>query len=163
MSMTTERIEKQVVLRAPRERVWQAISNAKQFGSWFGVELDGPFVTGTRVTGRVVPTTMDAEIAKAQKPYEGVPVALTVERIEPPRVFSYRWHPFAIDRNVDYSSEPTTLVTFALEEAGDNTRLTITESGFDRLPVERRGKAFTANEQGWASQLKLIENYVTKS
>src|ERR1700674_5116404 len=117
----TDRIEKKILLRAPPDRVWRAISDAKQFGSWFGVELDGPFVAGARVTGRIVPTTVDAEVAKAQEPYTGMAFEFSVDRIEPMRWFSFRWHPFAVDSGVDYSIEPTTLVMFELEEVADGT------------------------------------------
>ena len=158
--MTTDRIEKNVTLRAPRERVWQALTDARQFGTWFGVELDGPFVAGQRVTGRIVPTQVDPETAKHQEPYRGLPVAWRIERIEPMRLFAFRWHPYAIERGVDYSSEPTTLVTFELEDAADGTSLRITESGFDRIPLERRAKAFAANEGGWAKQAELIARYL---
>jgi uncharacterized protein YndB with AHSA1/START domain len=157
---TTDKIEKKVVLRAPRERVWQAISDSKQFGTWFGVEFDGPFVAGQRITGRMTPTKVDAEVAKMQQAYAGMKFDYTVDRIEPMRLFSFRWHPFAIDPNVDYSHEPTTLVVFELEEVAGGTQLTITESGFDRIPLERRAKAFTANDGGWTKQIDLIAKYV---
>lgn len=160
MADTTDRIQKTTLLRAPRERVWRAISDSKQFGSWFGVEFDAPFVAGTRVTGRIVPTSVDAEIAKSQEPYRGWPFDFTIERIEPMRLFSFRWHPFAVDPNVDYSKEPTTLVELVLEEMAEGTKLIITESGFDRVPLERRAKAFTMNEQGWAAQAELIAKYL---
>lgn len=157
---TTDRIEKKVVLRAPRERVWRAISDAKQFGTWFGVEFDGPFVAGQRVTGKIVPTQVDPAVAKMQEPYSGMAFDYTVEQIEPMRRFSFRWHPFAIDPAVDYSKEPTTLVVFELEEVAGGTQLTITESGFDRIPLERRAKAFAANEGGWQAQSELIAKYL---
>jgi uncharacterized protein YndB with AHSA1/START domain len=160
--MSTDRIEKQVVLRAPQDRVWHAISDAKQFGIWFGVEFDGPFVAGQRMTGRMVPTQVDADVAKMQEPYKGRTMEWTVEQIEPKRLFSFRWHPFAIDPNVDYSKEPTTLVVFELEEVGGGTRLTITETGFDKIPLERRAKAFAANEGGWAKQIDLIAKYLAR-
>ena len=156
----TDRIEKKVLLRAPQERVWRAISDSKQFGTWFGVEFDGPFIAGTRMIGRIVPTKVDAEVAKMQKPYEGLSFEFSVERIEPMHHFSYRWHPGAVDPNLDYSKEPTTLVVFELEEVSGGTMLTITETGFDRIPLQRRAKAFASNEQGWTEQTKLIEKYL---
>jgi uncharacterized protein YndB with AHSA1/START domain len=158
--MTADRIEKNVTLRAPRERVWSALTDAKQFGAWFGVELDGPFVAGHRVTGRIVPTQVDPETAKLQEPYRGLEVEWEIESVEPMRVFSFRWHPFAIERGVDYRSEPTTLVTFELGDATGGTSLKITESGFDQIPLERRAKAFAANEGGWAKQTELIARYL---
>jgi len=163
MTVTTDRIEKTIILRAPRERVWRAISDAKQFGSWFGVELDGPFVAGQHLTGRIVPTSVDAEVAKSQEPYRGRAFDFTIDRIEPMRLFSFRWHPFAVDPNFDYSKEPTTLVELVLEELAEGTKLIVTESGFDKLPLDRRGLAFTMNEQGWAAQAKLIEKYLAKT
>jgi uncharacterized protein YndB with AHSA1/START domain len=158
--MVSDRIEKRIVLRAPRERVWRAISDSKAFGSWFGVEFSGPFVAGSHMTGRIAPTTVDAEIARTQEPYAGATFECTIDRVEPMSLFSFRWHPFAADPTVDYSSEPCTLVEFHLEEVAGGTRLTITESGFDRVPLERRAKAFAANEEGWAGQARLIEKYV---
>src|SRR5882757_5433594 len=160
MTDSTDRIEKRILLQAPLGRVWEAISDAKQFGSWFGVDLDGPFTAGSRVTGRIAPTKVDPGVAKQQAAVAGLAVEWTVEAIEPMRRFSFHWHPFAIDARVDYSHEPTTLVVFTLEEVAGGTQLTITESGFDRVPLERRAKAFTANEQGWAAQTMLIEKYL---
>lgn len=160
MAANTDRIEKRVLLRAPHERVWRAISDSRQFGTWFGVEFDSPFVPGARMTGRMVPTAVDAEVAKSQKPYEGWAFEFLIDRIEPMRWFSFRWHPFAVDAAVDYSNEPATLVVFELEEVSGGTMLTITESGFDRIPLERRAKAFASNEAGWAAQAKLIEKYL---
>ena len=160
MSSSTDRIEKKVLLRAPRERVWRAISDSRQFGSWFGVEFNDPFVAGTAITGKIVPTTVDAEVAARQKAYDGHRFEFLVDRIEPMRLFSFRWHPFAMEKDVDYSKEPTTLVAFELEEASGGTMLKVTESGFDRIPLERRAKAFAANEGGWTAQMKLIEKYL---
>jgi uncharacterized protein YndB with AHSA1/START domain len=160
MSTNTERIEKKVLLRAPCERVWRAISDAKQFGSWFGVEFDGPFVPNTRRIGRIVPTTADPEVAKTQEPHAGKVFEFFIDRIEPMRLFSFRWHPFAVDAAVDYSKEPTTLVVFELEEAMGGSILTITESGFDQIPLGRRAMAFARNEEGWAARAQLIEKYL---
>jgi len=157
---TTDRIEKRIVLKAPLERVWRAVSDARQFGSWFGVAFDGEFVPGRRMIGRCTPTTVDAEVAKEQERYAGVAFEITVERIEPMRLFAYRWHPFAIDPNIDYSTEPTTLVTFELAEIAGGTELTIVETGFDSIPLGRRTDAFEANEEGWAAQLELVTKYL---
>ncbi len=158
--MNTDRIEKQILLRAPRKRVWHALSDSTEFGSWFGMKFDGPFAPGTSVRGVIVPTTVNAEVAKAQKQYEGMPFEITIEQMEPERLFSFRWHPFAVERGVDYSAEPTTLVVFALEEVANGVMLTVTESGFDRIPLARRAKAFTANEQGWGMVVKMLEEYL---
>jgi uncharacterized protein YndB with AHSA1/START domain len=158
--MNADRIVKSVMLQSPPHHVWPALTDAKSFGTWFGAEFDGSFTPGARVTGRITPTQVDAEVARAQEPYTGMPVELTVDRIEPLRKLSFRWHPYAIDRSVDYSKEPSTLVEFELEPVGDGTRLTVTESGFDRLPAERRAAAFEANAGGWEKQMGLVRNFV---
>jgi uncharacterized protein YndB with AHSA1/START domain len=157
---STDRIAKKTLLRAPLQRVWRAISDSSEFGSWFGVRFDGPFVAGRRLTGRIVPTTADPEIAASQKPYEGAAFEFVVDRIEPMRLFSFRWHPYAVDPGLDYSQEPPTTVVFELEEVAGGTMLTVTESGFDRIPLARRAQAFASNEQGWAAQMMLIEKYL---
>lgn len=161
MHADTDRIEKQVLLKATREHVWRALSEAEQFGTWFGVRFDGPFVEGERLTGRITPTQVDAEVATMQKPYEGTPFEWEIEKIEPMRRIAFRWHPFGIDKTIDYSGEPMTLIVFELHDAPGGILLTVTESGFDRLPPERRAKAFAANEGGWTHQMKLIEKYLT--
>jgi uncharacterized protein YndB with AHSA1/START domain len=160
--MTTDRIEKQILLRAPLHRVWRALTDSTEFGAWFGVKFDGPFQPGS-MRGVIVPTTMDPEVAKAQKPYEGKAFQITVVQMEPERLFSFRWHPYAMDSGVDYSTEPTTLVAFTLEQVADGVLLTVTESGFDQIPLARRAKAFQANEQGWGMQVKLIEAYLVRT
>lgn len=157
---TQDKIEKKVTLRAPLSRVWRAISDAKEFGAWFGMAFDGPFIAGQKIAGSIQPTTVDPEVAKLQAPHAGKPFEFTIDRIEPERLFSFRWHPFAIDPNQDYSSEPTTLVVFELREVDGGTLLTITESGFDRIPLKRRAEAFSANEGGWEHQSKLIAKYL---
>ena len=158
--METDCIEKSILLLASRERVWRALSDSAEFGSWFGVKFDGPFVPGARTRGVIVPTTVNPEVAKGQKEYEGLPFEIAIEKMEPERLFSFRWHPFAIDRDVDYSNEPTTLVVFSLEEVTDGVMLTVTECGFDNIPLERRAKAFAANDQGWGMMIKVIEEYL---
>lgn len=155
----TDRIEKKVLLRAPRERVWKAVSEAKRFGYWFGVELDGEFLPGVRLTGRIVPTKVDPEVAKMQEAYRGKPFEIVVERVEPMTLLSFRWHPYAVEP-ADYSREPMTLVQFELQDAPGGTELTISESGFDRIPLERRAEAFRSNSDGWAHQSRMIENYL---
>ena len=158
--MDTDRIEKRVLLRAPLARIWEAISDSRRFGSWFGVAFDGPFVEGSRIVGRIVPTTVDPEVAKLQQPHSGKRFEFWVERIEPMRSISFRWHPYAIDPSFDYSAEPTTLIAFELQEQPDGTQLTITESGFDGIPLARRAAAFTANDSGWQHQTKLLQKYL---
>src|SRR6266700_5456249 len=158
--MNPDRIEKKILLRSPRKRVWRALSDSTEFGTWFGVKFDGPFTPGASMRGVIVTTAVNAEVANAQKPYEGMPFEITIERMEPERLFSFRWHPFAVEPGVDYSAEPTTLVVFTLEEAADGVMLTVTESGFDGIPLARRAKAFSANEQGWSMVIKLIGEYL---
>lgn len=158
--MSTDRIEKRIMLRAPLDRVWSAVSDAKQFGSWFGVAFDGPFEEGTRLSGKIVPTTADPEVAKLQEPHRGKPFEFTVERIEPPRRISFRWHPYAIESGVDYSQEPMTTIVFELKEVPEGVLLTISESGFDRIPIARRAEAFKANEGGWEHQTQLVKKYL---
>jgi uncharacterized protein YndB with AHSA1/START domain len=161
--MSTDRIEKKILLRAPKQRVWRALADPTEFGSWFGVKFNGPFAPGASMRGVIVPTTVDADVAKVQKQYEGLSFEITIERMEPERLFSFRWHPYAIDPSVDYSAEPTTLVVFTLEEVAGGVMLTVTESGFDRIPLARRANAFSANEGGWAIMVKIIEKYVVQA
>jgi uncharacterized protein YndB with AHSA1/START domain len=160
MNSDTDRIEKSVLLRAPRERVWRAISDAGEFGKWFGVQFDGSFVTNARVTGRRVGTVVDPEIAKRQRTNPSKTLEFFVDRIEPMERFSFRWHPYAVDPSIDYSKEPTTLVVFELQDAPEGTRLTVTESGFDRIPLGRRAEAFARNTEGWTIQTTLVEKYL---
>jgi uncharacterized protein YndB with AHSA1/START domain len=156
---TPDRIEKQTILRAPLARVWRALSDAREFGAWFGAEFDAPFAAGTRINGRIRPTTVDPEVAKMQAPHDGTPFYLVIERIEPQRLLSFRWRP-GVEAISEGGEELTTLVTFELAEVDGGTRLRITESGFDRIPLAQRAKAFTQNEGGWEHQTKLIEKYL---
>jgi uncharacterized protein YndB with AHSA1/START domain len=159
----TDRIEKKILLRAPRARVWQAIADHRQFAEWFGAKFDAPFAPGAAMRGVMTGTTVDPEIAKMQRQYADAPFEITIDRVEPERVFSFRWHPFAVEKGVDYSHEPTTLITFTLEDVPGGTMVTVTESGFDRIPLARRAQAFTANEQGWGIVVTLLEKYVAQS
>ncbi|HSR91880.1 MAG TPA: SRPBCC family protein [Gemmatimonadales bacterium] len=145
----TDRIEKRFEVSAKRSRVWRAISDANEFGAWFGMKLDRPFTAGATVSGRLT-----------IKGYEHILLEMQVQRIEPEGYFSYRWHPYAVNPEVDYSAEPTTLVEFRLEETAGGTAVTITESGFDRLPSTRRAEAFRMNEAGWTGQSKKLASYV---
>jgi uncharacterized protein YndB with AHSA1/START domain len=158
--MDTDRIEKKTLLHAPLNRVWRALSDSTEFGTWFGMKFESPFAPGAVMRGIIVPTTVDAEVAKGQKAYEGLAFEIVVEQMEPERLFSFRWHPGAVEPDVDYSVEPTTLVTFALEQKTDGVMLTVTESGFDRIPLERRVKAFAQNERGWSMVVTLIAKYL---
>ncbi len=148
----TDRIVKTVVLRASRARVWRAISDAAEFGAWFGVALEGPFSAGTTIRGRI--TTAG---------YEHLTMEVMVERIEPERYLAFRWHPYAVDPGIDYTAQPTTLVEFTIDDTSGATVLTITESGFDRLPPERRDEAFRSNDGGWTIQAGNIERHVAAS
>jgi uncharacterized protein YndB with AHSA1/START domain len=158
--MNTDRIERRILLHAPLARVWSAISDSRQFGSWFGVAFDGPFVANSHVTGSIVGTSVDPEVARLQEPHVGKRFEFWVETIEPMRRLSMRWHPYAIDPSLDYSKEPTTLITFELQARAESTHLTITESGFDQIPLARRAAALAANEGGWAHQSVLIQKYL---
>ena len=161
--MSTDRIEKTILLRAPLKRVWRALSDSTEFGSWFGMRFKAPFAPGATMTAVIVPTTVNQEVAKMQKPYEGISFEITIEQMQPERLFSFRWHPGEVEPGFDYSSEPTTLVVFTLEKIPDGVLLTVTESSFDQIPLARRAKAFTANGGGWTLVIKLIEEYLVQA
>jgi uncharacterized protein YndB with AHSA1/START domain len=146
---STDRIEKQVTLDAPRARVWRALTDVTQFNTWFGVNLASPFTAGAEISGRLT-----------NKKYEHVTLTIWIDRMEPERFFSFRWHPYALETDVDYSAEPTTLVAFTLEDAGTGTNLSIVESGFDAIPASRRAKAFAMNTGGWNGQAENIRKYL---
>ena len=148
-TVTPDRIEKQVTLDAPRSRVWRALTDVAQFNAWFGVKLSAPFVPGAEVSGQI--TIRD---------YDHVTMTIWIETMEPERFFSFRWHPYAIEPGVDYAAEPTTLVSFTLEDSGKGTRLTIVESGFDAIPESRRAKAFAMNSSGWSGQAENIRKFL---
>jgi uncharacterized protein YndB with AHSA1/START domain len=147
--MSTDRIEKTIVLGAPRSRVRRALARTEEFGAWFGMALEGVFAPGAQLTGRL---TIPG--------YEHITIEISVERVEPEQLLSYRWHPYAMEPGVDYAHEPTTLVEFHLAEVAEGTHLTVVESGFDRIPLERRTLAFRMNDQGWAEQLANVARYV---
>lgn len=158
-----DRIYKTIALRASRAEVWRAISDEKELGDWFGATFDGPFVSGSRVTGTIAPTTVDPDVAAAQQRHAGQVFELMIDRIEPESLVSFRWHPFTADAGVGYGDEPMTLVSFELKDDPEGVVLTITESGFDRLHPARRAKAFTAHEEGWEKQTLLIQKHVARS
>ena len=147
--MNSDRIEKSVVLRAPRAKVWHALTDAQALGKWFGLKLDGPITAGARLKGQVT-----------HKGYEHITLEIVVERMETERLFSWRWHPHPIDSNSDYAQEPMTTVVFELADDPGGTRLTVVESGFDSIPLARRMKAYRGNEQGWGQQMEAIARYV---
>jgi uncharacterized protein YndB with AHSA1/START domain len=161
--MNTDSIQKKILLRAPRARIWRALTDSTEFGLWFGMKFDGPFAPGRVMNGEIVTTTVNPEVAKAQEPYKGIRFDITIERMEPEHLFSFRWHPGAVDPKIDYSKEPTTLVEFTLEQASEGILLTVTESGFDKIPLERRAKAFADNEGGWTMVITLIEAYLAQN
>ncbi len=158
--MSTDRIEKQIVLKAPRERVWQAIADSGRFGTWFGIVFEGPFVAGQRVAGRIVPTRVDPEVARLQEPWNGMACDFHIECIEPMSRFSFRWHAYMEGPAEDPQGLAMTLVEFVLEDQGEGTILRISESGFDRVPLAHRAKAFAENADGWAMQTQLIAKYL---
>jgi uncharacterized protein YndB with AHSA1/START domain len=147
----SDRIEKRIELKAPVSRVWQALTDYRQFGEWFRVKLDSPFVAGQVSRGHM--TYPGCEHLK----WEAV-----VQAIAPEHLFSYTWHPYAVDPNVDYSKEPPTLVEFRLEETAKGTLLLLTESGFDKIPIARREEALRKNDGGWTAQMKNIEEHLEK-
>lgn len=148
-TVTPDRIEKEVTLDAPRSRVWRALTDVAQFNAWFGVSLTAPFAPGAEVRGRLT-----------ARNYDHVTMTIWIETMEPERFFSFRWHPYAIEEGVDYSAEPTTLVSFTLQEVAGGTRLTIVESGFDAIPESRRAKAFSSNSSGWAGQAENVRKFL---
>jgi uncharacterized protein YndB with AHSA1/START domain len=146
---STDRIEKEIVVRAPRAKVWRAITDSREFGKWFHAEMKDSFVPGAPAQGRIT-----------YPGYEHLALEIHVERMEPEHLFSWRWHPYAVDPQQDYSNEPTTLVVFELEEIPQGTRIKVTESGFDRIPPARRSEAFRMNSEGWAEQLQNVARHV---
>lgn len=144
-----DRIEKQIDLKAPRSRVWRALTDYREFGAWFCVKLEGPFVPGQSARGQLT-----------YPGYEHLIMEVDVVTMTPESYFSFRWHPYAVELNMDYSKEEPTLVEFHLDEMADGTRLRVTESGFDRIPAARRDEAFRMNSGGWEAQVKNIANHV---
>lgn len=153
MGSSTDRIERTILLKAPRSRVWRALSNAEEFGRWFGVALEGgTFTAGQRIRGNIT-----------YPGYEHVVFDIVIERLEPESLLSWRWHPAAIEPLVDYSQEPTTLVVFELKATENGTLLSVVESGFDNVPQERRSEAFRLNSGGWSEQMENIAKHVDHS
>jgi len=145
----TDRIEKSIELKAPVSRVWKALTDHREFGTWFRVKLEGPFVPGEVSRGQIT-----------YPGYEHIRWVAVVQRMEPERLFSFTWHPYAIDPNEDYSGEPPTLVEFTLEPTAKGTLLRVVESGFDNIPKTRRSEAFRMNERGWSAQIENIARHV---
>lgn len=149
---STDRIVKKIELKATPARVWKALTDYREFGEWFRVKLEGPFVPGKAARGRIT-----------YPGYEHLVMEVVVQKMETERLFSYTWHPYAVDPKMDYSKEPPTLVEFRLEKTAAGTSLVVTESGFDAIPAARRDEAFRMNSGGWAEQIKNIEAYVNKA
>jgi uncharacterized protein YndB with AHSA1/START domain len=145
----SDRIEKSIELKAPVSRVWKALTDHREFGTWFRVKLEGPFVPGEVSRGQIT-----------YPGYEHIRWEAIVQRVEPERLFSFTWHPYAIDPNEDYSGEPPTLVEFTLEPTAKGTLLRVVESGFDKIPKTRRSEAFRMNERGWSAQIENIARHV---
>ena len=145
----TDRIEKHVELNAPIERVWRALTDYREFGQWFRVKLEGPFAPGKISCGHIT-----------YPGYGHIVWEATIVKMEEPRYFSFTWHPYAVDPNIDYSKETPTLVEFRLDGSGKGTRLTVTESGFDKVPRHRMPEALRMNEGGWAIQMENIKAHV---
>jgi uncharacterized protein YndB with AHSA1/START domain len=145
------RIEKRIELKAPIARVWRALTDYREFGEWFRVALEGPFVPGQTARGKLL-----------YPGYEHLTMEFVVQKMEPESLFSYTWHPYAVDPNVDYSGELPTLVEFRLEKTAIGTLLLLTESGFESIPAHRRAEAFRRNEGGWTEQMQNIERHVTQ-
>jgi uncharacterized protein YndB with AHSA1/START domain len=150
--MSSDRIEKEIQVKAPVSRVWQALTDHREFGTWFRVNLKGPFVPGETTRGNIT-----------HPGYEHLVMEVIVKKIEPERYFSFTWHPYAIDPNQDYSQEEPTLVEFTLTETAAGTNVRVVESGFDKIPAHRRDEAFRMNEGGWAAQIKNIKNHVEQT
>jgi uncharacterized protein YndB with AHSA1/START domain len=148
----SDSIEKSIELKAPVSRVWRALTDYREFGQWFGVKLEGPFVPGQVSRGQIT-----------YPGYEHLAMETVVQKMEPERLFSFTWHPYAVDPKVDYSQEPPTLVEFTLEKTEKGTLLRVKESGFDKIPGDRRLQAFRMNDNGWAQQMNNIEKHVTQT
>jgi uncharacterized protein YndB with AHSA1/START domain len=146
------RIEKRIELAAPVARVWRALTDSREFGSWFKVNIEGPFVAGKAAEGQIT-----------HPGYEHVRWKALIQKIEPQKLFSFTWHPYAVDPNIDYSKEVPTLVEFRLETTATGTLLVVTESGFDKVPADRRAEAFRMDDSGWAQQMTNIETYVARN
>lgn len=145
------RIEKKIELKAPVARVWRALTDYREFGEWFRVKLEGPFEAGKTTRGQIT-----------YPGYEHLVMEVVVQKMEPERLFSYTWHPYAVDPKMDYSKETPTLVEFKLEKTATGTLLVVTESGFEKIPANRRAEAFRMNDGGWAQQMKNIEAHVAQ-
>jgi uncharacterized protein YndB with AHSA1/START domain len=158
--MSEDRIEKSVVIRAPRDRVWKALTDSQEFGRWFGAKFEGPFVPGRTVRGAIAPSEVATPEETTGNPYLGKPLLIQVERIEPPRRFSYRWQPLESSPDLEVVEDPSTLVEFILEETKDGTRLTVVETGFSQIPATHRKSAYESHEGGWGIQVQRVRVHI---
>lgn len=145
-------IEKRIELKAPLARVWRALTDHREFGEWFRVKLESPFTPGKVARGKIL-----------YPGYEHVTWEAVIKEMQPEKLFSFTWHPYAVDPNTDYSNETPTLVEFRLQPSGQGTLLVITESGFDKIPAHRQIEALRMNDGGWTEQIKNIERHVTQN
>lgn len=146
---TQDKLVKVVDIKAPVSRVWQALTDHRQFGEWFRVDLNEPFAPGSRSTGLTL-----------YPGYEGHEWLAVIETMEPETLFAFHWNHEDIEPGVPLAQQPTTRVEFRLEDTGSGTRLTITETGFAALPEHKRVEAIRLNTQGWDIQAKNISDYV---
>jgi uncharacterized protein YndB with AHSA1/START domain len=146
-----DRIEKRIELKASPARVWRALTDYREFGAWFGVRMEQAFQPGQPAAGQIT-----------YPGYEHLRMQVVVQRMDSERLFSFTWHPYAVDPQVDYSQETPTLVEFHLAEIEGGTRLTVIESGFDKLPPHRYRDALRMNDSGWAEQLQNIARHVAR-
>lgn len=157
-----DEIRKTVTLKATPARVWRALSDAREFGSWFGASFESPFLVGAAIKGTIQQTKADAHVASLQAPYVGKPMVIVIEAMEPRNRFAFRWHPYELRADETAMTAPMTLVTFVLREVPEGVELTITETGFSKLPADRRARAFADNDGGWTMQCTLVSNWVAR-
>lgn len=160
--ISTDQIKKHFVVHAPQAKVWDALSNAEKFGTWFGARFDGPFEPGRRLKMVIEPTQVDAEVAKEHEKYRGIEFDVWIDTIEAPHRFAFLWQSYAIDEGVDPEDAAKTRVEFVLNPTEEGTSLTITESGFDGIPLDRRARAFEGNEKGWNTQIELLKKFTER-
>jgi uncharacterized protein YndB with AHSA1/START domain len=158
--MSEDRIEKHVVIRAPRDRVWKALTDSKEFGRWFGVRFEGPFAPGRSVRGVITPSELATPEETAGHPYLGKPMVFQIERLDPPHRFSYRWQPIEGRKSIEAEDGPSTLVEFTLEETKDGTQLTVVETGFSAIPATHRKAAYESHDGGWTVQVDRVRVHI---
>lgn len=157
----TDRIERSIDVRATRARVWRALSDPAEFAEWFGIAVSGPFQPGARLRGTFIGTSVDEEVARAQQEHAGMSFDLVIERVDPEHRLAFRWHPGAPEPGDDNAADPMTLVEFVLDDTAEGTRVTVVESGFERIPLARRAKAFAGNNEGWRIMMGVLQKHLT--